>query len=76
MNPKRAAAIDIGTNSVRLLIAQVGLEAEKPELETLHRIMNITRLGEGVDESDRLKPDAIERTLRILKSYSKLPCRA
>ncbi|OFW59035.1 MAG: hypothetical protein A2Y75_00700 [Candidatus Solincola sediminis] len=72
MNPKRAAAIDIGTNSVRLLIAQVGLEAEKPELETLHRIMNITRLGEGVDESDRLKPDAIERTLRILKSYSKL----
>jgi exopolyphosphatase/guanosine-5'-triphosphate,3'-diphosphate pyrophosphatase len=56
------AAIDIGTNSVRLLVSQDGRT-------TLERLMRITRLGKGVDASGRLDPDAIERTVAVLREY-------
>jgi exopolyphosphatase/guanosine-5'-triphosphate,3'-diphosphate pyrophosphatase len=56
------AAIDIGTNSVRLLIA----DENGRELE---RSMQITRLGQGVDQSGTLHPDAITRTLAVLSGY-------
>jgi exopolyphosphatase / guanosine-5'-triphosphate,3'-diphosphate pyrophosphatase len=56
------AAIDIGTNSVRLLVSQDGRT-------TLDRLMRITRLGKGVDASGRLDPDAIERTVAVLREY-------
>jgi exopolyphosphatase/guanosine-5'-triphosphate,3'-diphosphate pyrophosphatase len=56
------AAVDIGTNSVRLLIA----DENGRELE---RAMQITRLGQGVDQSGALHPDAITRTLAVLSSY-------
>lgn len=56
------AAIDIGSNSVRLLV--VG-----PEGEELCREMNITRLAEGVDHSGRLADGAMERTLAVLERY-------
>ena len=55
------AAIDCGTNSTRLLIAKDG--------ETIDRRMVITRLGEGVDATGRLHPDAIERVLAVLRDY-------
>lgn len=56
------AAIDIGTNSVRLLIAdEAGREIERP--------MRITRLGQGVDVSGVLAADAIARTVAILAEY-------
>lgn len=57
------AAIDIGTNSVRLLI--VGTNGED-----LCRDMEITRLGQGVDKTRALNPDAIDRTLRVLERYA------
>ncbi len=57
-----AAAIDCGTNSTRLLVAQPG---GRP----LERINRITRLGQGVDTSRRLAPEAIERTLAALRAY-------
>jgi exopolyphosphatase/guanosine-5'-triphosphate,3'-diphosphate pyrophosphatase len=63
----RAAAIDIGTNSTRLLVAEVD-RADGP-LVTLDRRMTITRLGRGVDASRRLAPDAIERTVGALAEY-------
>lgn len=56
------AAIDCGTNSTRLLVSRGGTE-------TLARLMTITRLGEGVDESGRLASSAIERTLDCLRRY-------
>ena len=56
------AAIDCGTNSTRLLVSRGGTE-------TLDRLMTITRLGEGVDESGRLASSAIERTLDCLRRY-------
>lgn len=57
-----AAAIDCGTNSTRLLVAHPGGPA-------IERLMQITRLGEGVDRTGRLAPAAIERTLAVLGRY-------
>jgi len=55
------AAIDCGTNSTRLLVSD--------GQRTLERLMRITRLGQGVDQSRRLAPEAIERTLAVLREY-------
>jgi len=63
----RVAAIDIGTNSVRLLVGDV--EHEAAPLEILDRRMVITRLGAGVDATRQLAPDAIERTAAVLREY-------
>ena len=57
-----AAAIDCGTNSTRLLVVDA-------EGSTLERVMRITRLGQGVDTSGRLAPEAIERTLAVLREF-------
>jgi exopolyphosphatase/guanosine-5'-triphosphate,3'-diphosphate pyrophosphatase len=65
----RVAAIDIGTNSVRLLVAEVTAGDPGASLVTLDRRMRITRLGQGVHASHRLAPDAIERTLTVLREY-------
>ena len=64
----RLAAIDCGTNSVRLLVAEADGDAEGG-LRTVERLMRITRLGQGVDATGRLHPDAIERTLAVLREY-------
>jgi len=56
------AAIDIGTNSVRLLVRDGDRDLE--------RRSTITRLGAGVDGSRRLAPDAIERTLATVRDYA------
>jgi exopolyphosphatase/guanosine-5'-triphosphate,3'-diphosphate pyrophosphatase len=60
------AALDLGTNSTRVLIAQ-----PRPGggLDTLERENTITRLGQGVDGSARLAPEAIERTVACVRSY-------
>jgi exopolyphosphatase/guanosine-5'-triphosphate,3'-diphosphate pyrophosphatase len=62
----RVAAIDCGTNSIRLLIADVVGE----KLTDVARRMEIVRLGEGVDRTGRLAPEAIERTRRALLGYA------
>ena len=63
----RAAAIDIGTNSTRLLVGEA--EREDGPLRTLDRRMTITRLGQGVDATRRLAPEAIARTVDALREY-------
>jgi len=55
------AAIDCGTNSTRLLISD--------GVNQVERLMRVTRLGAGVDQSSRLDPEAIERTLSVLREY-------
>ncbi|MGH9279863.1 MAG: exopolyphosphatase [Acidimicrobiales bacterium] len=58
----KVAAIDCGTNSTRLLIAG-------DDGATLDRRMHITRLGQRVDATGRLSPEAVERTLDVLREY-------
>lgn len=63
----RVAGVDIGTNSVRLLVADID-RADGP-LKTIDRRMRITRLGQGVDSTRRLAPEAIDRTVAVLREY-------
>ena len=65
--PERVAAIDIGTNSTRLLVAEAGRGAAP--LQSVERLMRITRLGQDVDRTGRLAPEAIERTVAVLREY-------
>ena len=64
----RVAAIDCGTNSIRLLIADV----EDGRLHDVHREMRIVRLGEGVDATGEFVPAALERTRAALTDYAAL----
>ena len=67
---KRVAAVDIGTNSVRLLVAEVdGTSPRDAKVVPLDRRMRITRLGQGVDKARALAPEAIERTVAVLREY-------
>ncbi|MBV9091420.1 MAG: Ppx/GppA family phosphatase [Mycobacteriaceae bacterium] len=68
MGMKRVAAIDCGTNSIRLLIADV-LDGR---LHELHRDMRIVRLGQGVDATGRFAPAALARTRSALDDYTAL----
>jgi exopolyphosphatase/guanosine-5'-triphosphate,3'-diphosphate pyrophosphatase len=63
----RVAVVDIGTNSTRLLIADV--DREGGTLEELMRRSRVTRLGEGVDSNGSLSSAAIDRVLDTLKEY-------
>jgi exopolyphosphatase/guanosine-5'-triphosphate,3'-diphosphate pyrophosphatase len=69
----RVAAIDCGTNSIRLLIADVDLDTGT--LVDLDRRMEVVRLGAGVDRTGEIAPDAMQRTLDATAGYAKL-CRA
>ncbi|MEY3108726.1 MAG: hypothetical protein RL730_1077, partial [Actinomycetota bacterium] len=62
----RVAAIDCGTNSIRLLIADI----EGENFREVFRTMEIVRLGEGVDREQKFAPAAIERTLRAVREFS------
>jgi exopolyphosphatase/guanosine-5'-triphosphate,3'-diphosphate pyrophosphatase len=62
------AAIDCGTNSIRLLIA----EKVDDRLHDLHREMRIVRLGQGVDATGQFAPDALARTQAALTDYVEL----
>jgi exopolyphosphatase/guanosine-5'-triphosphate,3'-diphosphate pyrophosphatase len=64
---EHVAAIDIGTNSVRLLVAEPSGDATA--FRPVERLMRITRLGQGVDATGALAPDAIERTVEVLREY-------
>ena len=72
IGPARVAGVDIGTNSVRLLIAEATPGDRNPALLTLRRLMTITRLGQGVDERGVLSADAVERTAAALRGYREL----
>ncbi|HZK31620.1 MAG TPA: Ppx/GppA phosphatase family protein [Corynebacterium sp.] len=65
----RVAAVDCGTNSIRLLISEVRPDGSVREITRLNEIV---RLGQGVDATGRLHPDAIERTRVALRGYVEL----
>ncbi|MDQ1746502.1 MAG: exopolyphosphatase / guanosine-5-triphosphate,3-diphosphate pyrophosphatase [Frankiaceae bacterium] len=62
----RVAALDCGTNSLRLLISDVDGE----RLADVVREMEIVRLGEGVDETGRFAAAALDRTFRVVEQYA------
>jgi exopolyphosphatase/guanosine-5'-triphosphate,3'-diphosphate pyrophosphatase len=65
---RRVAALDCGTNSLRLLIADISVA--RGELTDVQRRMEIVRLGQGVDATGRLSPVALARTLGVLRQYA------
>ncbi|WP_447039315.1 Ppx/GppA phosphatase family protein [Streptomyces sp. DSM 118878] len=66
----RVAAIDCGTNSIRLLVADA--DPATGELVDLDRRMTIVRLGQGVDRTGRLAPEALERTFAACREYAEV----
>ncbi len=69
----RVAAIDCGTNSIRLLISDITGSVRNGWAKTDHlREMHIVRLGARVDESGHLSQEAIDRTLHVTRSYAEL----
>ena len=62
----RVAAIDCGTNSIRLLIADI----DGNNFREVVRDMEIVRLGQGVDETGQFHPDAIARTLAAVDKFA------
>ena len=65
---RRVAAVDCGTNSLRLLVADV--DPARAELTDVTRRMEIVRLGQCVDRTGRLAPDALARTAGVLREYA------
>ncbi|MFB7460780.1 exopolyphosphatase [Streptomyces sp. NPDC056188] len=65
----RVAAVDCGTNSIRLLVADA--DPATGELRELDRRMTIVRLGQGVDRTGRLAPEALERTFAACREYAR-----
>ncbi|WP_270886174.1 Ppx/GppA phosphatase family protein [Pedococcus sp. 5OH_020] len=68
----RVAAVDCGTNSIRLLVADV--DPRSGALTDVVRRMEVVRLGYGVDRTGRIDPTAMERTLRTAREYA-VQCR-
>lgn len=66
--PSRVAAVDCGTNSLRLLVADV--DRDRGEVTDVARRMEVVRLGQGVDQTGRLAPEALERTIGVLRDYA------
>jgi exopolyphosphatase/guanosine-5'-triphosphate,3'-diphosphate pyrophosphatase len=62
----RGAVVDLGTNSIRLLVVE---RAGPGDLRELARDMVITRIGAGVDRTGRIDDAALERTVRMLEQY-------
>ncbi|MYS23679.1 exopolyphosphatase / guanosine-5'-triphosphate,3'-diphosphate pyrophosphatase [Streptomyces sp. DvalAA-14] len=69
-NPVRVAAVDCGTNSIRLLIAD--LDPAAGTLTERDRRMRIVRLGQDVDRTGRLAPEALERTFAACREYAEV----
>ena len=67
---KRVAAIDCGTNSIRLLISDI--DTATNTATDVVREMRIVRLGEGVDKTNAFSPRALERTFKAVDEYEKL----
>jgi exopolyphosphatase / guanosine-5'-triphosphate,3'-diphosphate pyrophosphatase len=71
---RRVAAVDCGTNSLRLLLADI--DPGRAGLTDVVRRMEIVRLGQGVDQTGRLAPEALARTVAVLREYADIIARS
>jgi len=70
---RTVAAIDCGTNTIKLLVGRVeGHDGVRTDLVELAREMRMVRLGQGVDATGELHPDALERTFAAIDEYAAL----
>ena len=69
------AAIDVGTNSVLVLLAEVEGRGERKHLKVLWEDEALTRLGEGIQQAGLLKPEAVSRTAEAVRRFVE-ECRA
>jgi exopolyphosphatase / guanosine-5'-triphosphate,3'-diphosphate pyrophosphatase len=67
----KVAAIDCGTNSIRLLVADIETDAADGTLVTIERRTTIVRLGQDVDRTGRLAPAALARTFAVCEDYAR-----
>jgi len=63
----RVAAVDCGTNALRLLVADIDGDVQ----QDVDRRLEIVRLGQGVDRTGRFAPDALARTLGVVEAYAR-----
>jgi len=68
----KVAAIDCGTNSIRLLIAELSPESGGVHIRDVRREMRIVRLGQDIDRTKQFHPDALARTFEAAKEYADL----
>ena len=68
----RVGIIDCGTNTVRLLVADVVMGDDGPALRDVVRTLRFVRLGQGVDATHRFNPEALARTFAALDEYAAL----
>jgi exopolyphosphatase / guanosine-5'-triphosphate,3'-diphosphate pyrophosphatase len=71
---RRVAAVGCGTNSLRLLVADVDLG--RAELTDVARRLEIVRLGQRVDQSGQLAPEALDRTIGVLGDHAEIIARS
>jgi exopolyphosphatase/guanosine-5'-triphosphate,3'-diphosphate pyrophosphatase len=71
---RRVAVVDCGTNSLRLLLADV--DPDRATLTDVARRMEIVRLGQGVDKTGRLALEALARTMTVLRDYADIIARS
>lgn len=64
----RVGAVDCGTNSIRLLVADI--EPRSGSLDDVVRRMEIVRLGQGIDRTGVIAPESMERTLTMTREYA------
>jgi exopolyphosphatase/guanosine-5'-triphosphate,3'-diphosphate pyrophosphatase len=67
MSSRRVAAIDCGTNSIRLLVADI--DTKSGSLHEVERRMEIVRLGEGIDSTGQITAPALQRTLVVVEDF-------
>jgi len=70
MQPERFAAIDIGSNTFRLLIAEAAKPGSATPWQTIHYTHRIIRLGEGLHHSGRLAEAAMQRGMQAFRDYA------
>ena len=70
IRPRRLATVDLGTNTVRLLVVEADDEGDDGAWRALHQTQRVTRLGEGQASEGRLLPEPMRRTAAAVAEFA------